>query len=116
MEYCWNEFKQHDQIYTLGRLLYGGSSKNTKTYLQKQVIKNILEKLVKYWETWSWISTLYHIQKASNCIMDLNMIGKSIKLREENVVKYFLDMIKNSFDMAKTAQIIRKTIVLTWNT
>ena len=41
------------------------------------------------------------------------MIGKSIQLREENVIKYFLDMIKNSFDMAKTAQIIRKTIVLT---
>lgn len=46
------------------------------------------------------ISTLYHIQKTGNCIKDLNMKGKSVKLKEENV-EYSLELRKNLFDMAK---------------
>ena len=39
--------------------------------------------------------------------------GKSIKLRKENIREYFLEMGKNLFDMAKTAQIRRKSKDLT---
>lgn len=40
------------------------------------------------------------------------MKGKRIKLRDENVREYFLEMRKNLFEMTKTAQITRKTKVL----
>lgn len=107
MGYHWNEFKQYNQIYILGRPLSGITSTYTKTYFQTLVIMIIL--IIINHPTWKtgWtvlrnqVLFLPHtIYKTGTHIKDLNMKYKYITRRRQRITfpwdgKKFIRLGKN---------------------